>query len=94
MTRTQIQKLKILGVHIQNITYSYPDEQWLKEVGFWNYEEYKQRITVSVNLEFETVENARNLERNLLILAKAQASDNPAVQNLLNELETLLELTK
>lgn len=94
MTREHREKLKALGIYIQHIQYNYPDENWMKEMGFWNYEQYMKTIGVSVNLEITDANTARKLEQNLLILAEAQASDNPAVQNLLDQLETLIGLTK
>ena len=94
MDKKSVKRLKDIGVLIHNVSYSYPDEDWLKDIGFWNHENWEKEIEFSIQGRVESAEDARLIEECLLILVKAKKSKNKAVLEMIKELETLLGLTK
>ena len=94
MHRDDVKKLKDLGVDIVSVTYSFPDEELLKSLGFWNIEHFPDEIDFTVIGKFKNARAALQLQKDLLSLAQARRSNNAAVKELLDQLETLLRLTE
>lgn len=94
MNKKDVERLKDLGISILDIKYTYPDEAFLSEIGMWNYEEWNDEVSFSVNGRIESAETARQIERALLTLVKAKQSNDPRVLEMLEELETLIALTE
>lgn len=94
MNKKDVKRLKDIGIHILGIKYSYPDEEFLTDIGFWNYDDWDDQITFRMDGRIESAKHARQIEKALLTLVKAEQSDDPRIKEMLDELETLINLTE
>jgi len=96
MNKNQLDSLQKIGVTINTVKYSYPNPELLAEYGFWNTDQFPERIQFSVNGSIDSPETARHIEQSLLILVKAMQSGDPSVTEMLEEMlgqiDTLLGL--
>lgn len=92
MNKKDVKRLKDIGVSILDVKYTYPDEKWMEEYGFWNYEQWDDEIVFHINGRVESPKHARQIEEALLILVKAKQSDDPRILDMLEQLETLIGL--
>lgn len=92
MNKKDVKKLKDIGVSILDIKYTYPDEAFMEQMGFWNYEDWGDEIVFHINGRVESAKHARQIEEALLILVKAKQSNDPRIMDILGQLETLIGL--